>query len=154
MTCKRYTGFTYTTMRDVSYSSTYFFVYEPLKQFLMRNVFGTRLEKEGEDKKEKEGFPLLPIILSGGTSGALAWTVALPFDCVKTLIQKPDNDQKPKVRAWEVVKQQYAYGGVKAFYSGWIPTILRAFAVSGVRFLVYESTVHWLNGVWMHKFVQ
>lgn len=94
------------------------------------------------------GFSVLAVVLSGGASGALAWTVALPFDCVKTLIQKPTPPNEGKRSAWSVVRSHYAHGGLRSFYSGWIPTILRAFAVSGIRFLVYESTAQCLNKLW------
>lgn len=133
-----YTGFSSTTMRDVSYSATYFSVYEPLKQFLR-----SRLSR---DTDNATGFHPLSVILSGGISGALAWTAALPFDCIKTLVQQENyvtGDGKVGP-----VRAHYTKYGVKGFYSGWVPTILRAFAVSGIRFLVYEGTVHGLNNFW------
>ena len=214
----RYTGFSYTTMRDISYTSTYFLVYEPLKQSLAATFASMRHKKLEAEKKDTKpasktttstttatttlssvpteaaaDFSVLAVVLSGGTSGALAWTVALPFDYVKTLIQRPQEPEThahgaragpgsrtgagaaagagagagaragagagvgaeggvvPKRSAWSVVRMHYARGGLRSFYSGWIPTILRAFVVSGIRFLVYESTAQWLNKVWKKK---
>lgn len=141
-----YTGFGSTTLRDVSYSVTYFSVYEPLKQFIKAH-----LPPSGSGPSDPPGFSPLPIILSGGTSGALAWTVALPFDCAKTLIQQPMED-KDKGNKLAVLKAHYTRLGIRGFYSGWIPTIMRAFAVSATRFLVYESSLFGLNKLWKKHF--
>lgn len=143
-----YTGFSSTTFRDVSYSATYFSVYEPLKQFLKANL--TPEPDPNSPSSSPPGFSPLPIILSGGTSGALAWTAALPFDCAKTLIQQ-DSANAKKVTNWSILRRHYAEHGVRGFYSGWIPTILRAFAVSAIRFLTYESSLFTLNNFWKTK---
>lgn len=141
----RYTGFASTTFRDVSYSVSYFSVYEPLKQ-LLKPYF----DPPPDPSSSSPSFSPLPVILSGGTSGAIAWTAALPFDCAKTLIQQPPGNDE-KISAVKVVKEYYAQNGLRGFYNGWVPTILRAFAVSGVRFLVYESTVHFLSNFWEQR---
>jgi solute carrier family 25 carnitine/acylcarnitine transporter 20/29 len=135
-----YTGFSTTTIRDVSYSITYFSVYEPLKQFLRTHL---------STDPASSSFSPLPVILSAGVCGALAWTSALPFDCAKTLIQQETNG--PGNANKGVVKEHYRKFGLRGFYSGWIPTILRAFAVSATRFLVYESTLYWLNNFWKKR---
>jgi hypothetical protein len=76
----RYTGFSNTTMRDISYTSTYFFCYEPLKQLIASAISGGKNDKNSNnnhgmaktgDSESGAGFSWLPVVLSGGTSGML-----------------------------------------------------------------------------------
>jgi len=123
-----YRGFYFTTLRDVSYSTVFFVIYEPMKQFIHKQISSTT----------SPNFSPIPIILSSGLAGAVSWTVVLPLDCAKTLIQQPMEEGK-KISKWEILKTHYSKFGTHGFYSGWFAVVSRAFVVSAIRFLVYES---------------
>lgn len=160
-----YQGFLPTTIRDVSFCATYFAVYEVLKKFLQSKPMFTKPGVEGG------GFSPIPIIISGGMSGAVAWVVSFPLDAVKTTMQdnqkvEPSskvgannnnvhnntynnntscNNDCKKVGMISVAKRHYAQVGIKGFYTGLTPAIFRAFLVSSVRFFTFESVLYLLN---------
>lgn len=142
-----FAGYIPTTIRDVAFCATYFSVYEMFKKSLQSHpLFIT----------EAGGFSPVPIILSGGVSGALAWMVSFPFDVVKTAMQdnnKPHNTGLNKTSSSPLIKQSmlgvakshYSKVGISGFYSGLVPAVCRAFLVSSVRFFTYESVLYLLD---------
>lgn len=69
-----YTGHGVNTIREMSFLSTYFFVYEGLREQLTGRVL---------DQK-------VAIPVSGGLSGAIAWSFSFPLDCVRAGVQGQD----------------------------------------------------------------
>jgi len=132
-----FSGYAPTIMRDISFCATYFSIYEITKKHLQSHPLM---------KSEEGSFSPLPVILSGGLSGALAWVVAFPFDAVKTNMQ--DNDRSSvsksngKTNMYRVAKSHYQKVGISGFYSGLMPAVVRAFLVSSVRFFTFEAVLH------------
>jgi hypothetical protein len=126
--------------------------------------------------------PAAAIPLSGGLSGACAWFVSFPLDCVKSGLQgRPfsvavsraaadsagmssaaANSASTASRvlasqptsamsvggsggdsggAFRVARHLFATRGIGGFYAGIVPSIARAFIVSGTRFSAYEATM-------------
>lgn len=123
-----------TTLRDSAYLMTYFYVYEGLKALLT----GDGLKNEYFTIRSEFAVPL-----SGGTSGALAWWVSFPFDCVRAGVQSQPLDSNPRKQGRHVFKDLMETTGIRGLYRGVSPTIIRAFIVSSSRFSAYESTL-WL----------
>jgi len=137
-----YTGHTVNVAREIAFISSYFFIYEGLKETFVRNAhISTQFS----------------IPIAGGCAGAAAWFISFPLDCVKAGIQgEPVNVQKrnngnnssavirfkPK-SAFEVAKKLLQTKGIRGMYSGVTPTLTRAFLVSGTRFSTYEFAL-WL----------
>eukprot|EP01094_Clydonella_sp_ATCC50884_P021505 TRINITY_DN4759_c0_g1_i1.p2 TRINITY_DN4759_c0_g1~~TRINITY_DN4759_c0_g1_i1.p2 ORF type:complete len:134 (-),score=54.56 TRINITY_DN4759_c0_g1_i1:50-451(-) len=90
------------------------------------------------------------IAAAGALSGATAWFLSFPLDCIKTRIQgMPSADLARRIEgrplprtgpysAVRVARLMFASHGLSAFYSGVIPSVLRACIVSGSRFSAYE----------------
>ena len=130
-----YTGHGINTIREMSFISTYFFVYEG-----MRDVLAGHAAIKGILD------PKLAIPLAGGLSGAIAWSVSFPLDCIRAGVQGQDlfnGDRKGAVR---VFRELIAQRGFFGLYSGVAPSILRACIVSGTRFSAYEFAVWLLRG--------
>ena len=136
--------------------------------------------------------PAAAIPLSGGLSGACAWFVSFPLDCVKSGLQgrpfsvavsraaeqaargaaadsagttsaaqnsastarrMPVAGQQTNAMsvgggsgsdsggAFRVARHLFATRGIGGFYAGIVPSIARAFIVSGTRFSAYEATM-------------
>jgi len=66
----------------------------------------------------------------GGMAGVVEWTMILPVDTIKTrytlLADQP---------LGTVVRDIYAKGGVRGFYSGMVPTLARSFPANGAAFM-------------------
>ncbi|RQM29049.1 hypothetical protein B5M09_007057, partial [Aphanomyces astaci] len=91
------------------------------------------------------------LLLAGGLAGSISWMLTHPIDMVKTLVQSQGTD---RVSMWDVVRRQHALEGPKFLLKGFGATILRAFPVSAVTFLVYERTMQSLNAAEFDLLVQ
>lgn len=86
-------------------------------------------------------FPLYHICkennvpFAGGIAGTIPWIVTYPLDVIKTHSQDP----KQKLS----LQNFYLIYGIKGFYNGLLPTILRAFPTHFVTWTVYD----WLTNV-------
>jgi solute carrier family 25 carnitine/acylcarnitine transporter 20/29 len=84
-------------------------------------------------------FPLYQICkenqipFAGGIAGTIPWILTYPLDVIKTHRQDPK-----QTLSLATFYQKY---GVKGFYNGLLPTILRAFPTHFVTWKVYD----WLN---------
>jgi hypothetical protein len=80
--------------------------------------------------------------LAGGICGLMCWVVVFPLDLVKTLIQKEILLPKPTYKnAVECVRDIYKKSGLTGFYKGITVTLIRAFPIHSLNFLVYEQTL-------------
>lgn len=132
-----YTGHGVNTIREMTFISTYFFVYEGFRDILA----GHAAIKGMLD-------PKLAIPLAGGLSGAIAWTVSFPLDCIRAGVQGQDlfHHSRQRQGAVQVFRQLIAQRGFWGLYAGVTPSILRACIVSGTRFSAYEFAVWMLRG--------
>jgi len=127
-----YTGHVVNSAREGVFLASYFYTYEGVREVLINRV---------------EIIPQIAIPISGGISGALAWFVSFPLDCIKAGIQgqKIEDGKLPKTKGIEVSMKLWRNKGLKGLYSGVTPTLLRAFLVSGSRFSAYEFALWLLN---------
>eukprot|EP01103_Thecamoeba_quadrilineata_P001222 TRINITY_DN11083_c0_g1_i1.p1 TRINITY_DN11083_c0_g1~~TRINITY_DN11083_c0_g1_i1.p1 ORF type:complete len:327 (-),score=61.14 TRINITY_DN11083_c0_g1_i1:87-1034(-) len=117
-----------TLARDVPGSMAYFGVYEFLKRKLSSN--------DG-------GFNPLTVMFAGGIAGIANWVVAIPPDVVKSRIQSARPGEPTKVGA--VVAALYREEGIKGFFRGLGPVMLRAFPANAACFLGVEVSLRLMN---------
>jgi solute carrier family 25 carnitine/acylcarnitine transporter 20/29 len=125
-----YRGAATTALRDLGYGP-YFAAYE---------LLNTQLSP---------GLTPSPSVmaLSGALAGVIAWISTFWADVVKTKIQASSHLHRPsppRSLFWSTAADTYRHGGVKAFYAGIAPTLLRAVPVNAVLFLSYELTKSFL----------
>ena len=121
-----YQAFHATMARNLPAGAVYFGVFENVK-----NSFA----KTNEDGKATNG----QIILSGGIGGFFYWSLFYPIDVIKSaLMTDAVNPAKRKFTGFfDAASKLYASGGVKAFYRGIVPCLLRASpANAGMLFTV------------------
>ncbi|KAJ1639219.1 mitochondrial carrier domain-containing protein [Pavlovales sp. CCMP2436] len=120
-----YRGGIVTIFRDSPTTGAYFVAYEALEHELPR--LSPYLAGE------------CATFWAGGISGMLAWTLAYPFDVVKTyLMTLPLSSQAHERTISHAVQSMYARNGMAAFYRGLGTCLARAFPVNAVTFLVYK----------------
>jgi len=126
-----FTGLHLHILRDAIGTALYFGSYE---------AFHVALSPTGR----REGAGPMVHFLSGGLAGISSWLVIFPIDLVKSRIQKTvsineDRSKLPKILP--VVRDVMRHGGPAAFYSGILPTLVRAFPAHSINFLIYEMAL-------------
>lgn len=122
----------------------------PFLQILVRDTIGTgvyfggyettKYVLSGGNKSHTSSPPTQ--FLAGGICGIMCWLVVFPLDLVKTLIQKEILLPQPTYKdARECIKDIYARNGMTGFYRGITVTLIRAFPIHSLNFLVYEQTL-------------
>lgn len=82
---------------------------------------------------------------AGGLSGTVFWATAYPSDIVKQQIMC-DDVANPKYKTWmQACKAVYARGGARAYFRGFLPSILRSFPVNASALAVFEATLRVLK---------
>lgn len=123
---KLYRGHFVNSIREMVFLSTYFMVYENVKETLKERVnLGMKLA----------------VPLSGGISGATGWLISFPLDNIKTNIQGIALSSSPE-KAIDITKRLLKEKGIRGLYFGVAPSVIRSFIVSATRFSVYESAMH------------
>jgi solute carrier family 25 (mitochondrial carnitine/acylcarnitine transporter), member 20/29 len=119
------------TSREVVFLSTYFTVYEHVK-----NGLSKFLDKQ-LNISDKGSIPI-----AGGIAGATGWFVSFPLDCIKSNIQGIPFSKGKSIThpgAFQVATNLLKSGSL---YRGVVPSITRAFLVSASRFSVYEGILN------------
>lgn len=120
-----YRGFWISFWRYVPQYGIYFYLYSKLQQIL---------EKFDSNKNRKGSRIMLEKIIAGGLAGQLGWLTAYPFDVLKSYIQyHPEHSSMIKT-----TKMLYKKHGFTYFYKGLNVTIVRAFPVNAITFVVYD----------------
>lgn len=117
-----------TTLRDIPGFSIYFVSYE----FLMR---------------QKNDPGIAYTLFAGGSAGSISWLLTIPLDVIKTRLQidgMSDNHRRMYNGFVDCWKQSYKAEGIAFMTRGLSSTLLRAFPMNAICFLVVSITLkHW-----------
>ncbi len=116
-----YRGLTATILREIPSFAGYFAVYEGMKSFLNTN---TTIHNT-----------IWNPIISGGCAGIAAWLPCYPQDVIKSVIQSSSDT---KLTISQASRRIYQTAGLKGFFKGFTPTMIRAFPANAATFLGYE----------------
>jgi solute carrier family 25 (mitochondrial carnitine/acylcarnitine transporter), member 20/29 len=114
-------GLGLTLMRDCIGSLFYFSTYESIKRLT---------------RKEDNSLSPISILLGGGIAGIVNWTIAMPFDNMKTRFQVKDT-----ITIGEVIKS-LNQKGIQSYFVGLRPTLIRAFPASMAFFGGVETSLY------------
>jgi len=129
-----YKGLLPTLFRESVGLGIYFATYEAL---VGREIKTTNIARND--------IPAWKLCLFGGLSGYALWIGIYPVDVIKSKLQT-DNIKTPQYRgSIDVFKDVLAKNGIKGFYKGFVPTILRAAPANGATFAVFEVTMRMLS---------
>ena len=115
-------GFSATLMRDVPGSMAWFGAYEATKQYLC------------EDPKKPT---VVQALVAGGMGGLGMWSFAIPLDTVKTRVQASRGANASIPAAFQSIMREQ---GIKGFYRGIGPALLRAFPANAATFAAKEQS--------------
>ncbi|KAL1933385.1 hypothetical protein VTP01DRAFT_7475 [Rhizomucor pusillus] len=122
-----WSGFGLHLLRDTVGTGVYFGGYETTK-FLLTS-------------EERPAGPMTQF-LAGGICGILCWLAVFPIDLVKSLLQKDVLAPCPRYPdAATCIHDIYKTRGFTGFYRGVTVTLMRAFPMHSLNFLVYEQTL-------------
>eukprot|EP00898_Chlorokybus_atmophyticus_P002551 jgi/Chlat1/3297/Chrsp22S03540 len=130
----------------VSHGAIQFTVYEELK----RMVLTYRQRRSGEAQQKltstQETLPSGDAAIVGAASKLVASLFTYPTQVIRArLQQRPVNGHRAYTSVWHTVATTYANEGIRGFYRGMTPNILRTLPAASITFLAYETTLRLLQ---------
>jgi solute carrier family 25 carnitine/acylcarnitine transporter 20/29 len=126
-----YRGEAVTILREAQAYGVWFLAFE-----YMMNADAAR------NKIERKQIPSYKIAFYGGLAGEALWLASYPFDVVKSKMQSDGFGESQKFKGMnDCFKQTFRTEGLRGFWKGIGPTLLRAMPVSAGTFAVVEMTM-------------
>ena len=121
-------------MRDVPFAGLYFSTYESFKYVQRVSLLDA----------DAQARPLSHVnhLLAGALAGSFASICTLPMDVVKLRIQTQETlpaDQKVYKSIGDCWKKIYALEGVRGFFKGWSPVLIKVTPAASITFACYEA---------------
>ncbi|KAI9294679.1 mitochondrial carrier [Neoconidiobolus thromboides FSU 785] len=131
-----YKGQVATIYREFIGYGAYFAAYEYLVQ--------KEIEKTG---LKRDQLSSLTVCKFGALAGYSMWLLAYPIDCVKSKIQTDGFTKADRKYSsiMNCIKITYKQQGIKGFFNGFLPCILRAAPANAATFLGFEMAMRVLN---------
>lgn len=99
--------------------------------------------RHGIDRKD---IPSYRVALWGGLAGEALWLSSYPFDVVKSKMQTDGFGKHQRYKTMrDCFRQTWRTEGIRGFWKGLGPTLLRAMPVSAGTFAVVEMTMRAIN---------
>lgn len=96
--------------------------------------------------RQREAPSAFFTLMAGGLAGTFSWLISFPIDVLKSRLQVDGIDGKPQYTgAIDCMKKSYASEGLSFFTRGLAPTLLRAFPMNAVCFLVVSYIMKFFN---------
>lgn len=121
-----YKGLGITLVRDIPSFAFQFAIFEKVKEFV----------------RIRFGDSSLSSFIAGGASLLTVWALGHPIDTLKTRIQCAET----KMGIVECSKEIYRTSGVKGFFKGLQPCLLRALVTGSMRFIVFDKCLELAGG--------
>jgi solute carrier family 25 carnitine/acylcarnitine transporter 20/29 len=124
-----YQGLGATFLRDIPSNASYFGFYELSRKLMV---------KPGQTVTD---LPAWKVMSAGGIGGFMYWALTYPTDVVKSTIQTDniDRTQRKYHGIVDCAKKIYAAEGIKGFYKGATPCLVRSIPANAACFVVYEQ---------------
>jgi len=126
-------GTNITLLRESFTYGIYFWTYESLMRKMLM---------PGQNRKELSSGKM---VLAGAISGYAYWIFGFPIDLIKTKVQS-DSFTNPQFKSiMDCIGQTYRAGGMRGFFRGLLPCMLRAGPVNAGNFVIYENVMKYLT---------
>ena len=77
----------------------------------------------------------ITLLIGGGFSGMIGWFLCYPFDVVKSRLQGDGVESNEYKGTMDCVRRTYHSDGIRGFFKGITPTLVRAFPVNATTWL-------------------
>jgi solute carrier family 25 carnitine/acylcarnitine transporter 20/29 len=130
-----YRGEAVTVAREAAAYGTWFMAFEWL--------MNSDAARNGVERKD---VPTWKVAFYGGLAGEALWLASYPFDVVKSKMQTDGFGAGMRYRSMrDCFAQTWRAEGMRGFWKGLAPTLLRAMPVSAGTFAVVELTMRAIN---------
>ncbi|XP_062102484.1 folate transporter 1, chloroplastic isoform X2 [Humulus lupulus] len=128
----------------VSHGAIQFTAYEELRKVIIDFKSRKRIEKSGGSDAVLNSIDYAAL---GATSKIAAILLSYPFQVMRSrLQQRPSSEGIPKyMDTWHVVKETARFEGVRGFYKGITPNLLKNVPAASITFIVYENVLKLLK---------
>lgn len=130
---KLYRGFTVTAIREIQAYGTWFLTYEYLINTQVRRGI------------KREDVPTWKLMTFGALAGEALWIASYPLDVVKSQVQGDRIVNSRYKGALDAARQTWKHAGLRGFWTGITPTLLRAIPASACTFASVELTMRALG---------
>ncbi|XP_056163063.1 folate transporter 1, chloroplastic-like isoform X1 [Syzygium oleosum] len=139
-----YKGIVPSLFLQVSHAAIQFTSYEELRKVVIE--LKAKGRKEGLESADKM-LNSVDYAILGASSKLAAILLSYPFQVIRTrLQQRPCTDGTPRyMDTWHVVKETARFEGLRGFYKGITPNILKNVPASSITFIVYENVMKLLR---------
>lgn len=134
-------GLNATLLRDVPFSCLYWLNYETFKRLL--KPYNTNVQS---DPLLLDDYNFAFSFISGAVSGAIAATVTLPFDVVKTHKQielgenlATDQMKRTSRRTIDILRKIYNDNGYRGLFTGIAPRLIKVAPACAIMISTYEA---------------
>ncbi|GAX76347.1 hypothetical protein CEUSTIGMA_g3793.t1 [Chlamydomonas eustigma] len=129
-------GLSATLLRNTPANAIYLGNFEMLKQMYCKRYNCTQAE-----------IPGAVVTAAAGLGGCTYWLAIFPVDCIKSAMQTDTvlRSQRKYTDFLTTAKLLWAEGGIKRFYKGFTPCIIRAAPANGVMLLTVEKVTAMLG---------
>ncbi|KAK7360099.1 hypothetical protein VNO77_02075 [Canavalia gladiata] len=128
----------------VSHGAIQFTAYEELRKVIVDfKSKGSIVHNQNPDKVLNS----VDYAVLGATSKLAAILLTYPFQVIRArLQQRPSADGVPRyIDSWHAVKETARFEGVRGFYKGITPNLLKNAPASSITFIVYENIIKLLK---------
>lgn len=139
-----YKGIVPGLMLQVSHGAIQFTVYEELRKVIANSRSkGTRVDAQSSGELLNSG----DYAVLGGSSKIAAMLLTYPFQVIRArLQQRPGNDGIPRyMDSFHVLKETARFEGIRGFYRGITPNLLKNVPAASITFIVYENVLNLLK---------
>ncbi|KAH7663265.1 solute carrier family 25 (mitochondrial folate transporter) member 32 protein [Dioscorea alata] len=126
----------------VSHGAIQFTIYEELRKLAIHFKRNKRTENSDGDILNSFDFATI-----GAMSKIAAMMLTYPYQVIRArLQQRPNCDGTPKyLDSWHVMRETARFEGIRGFYRGMTPNLLKNIPAASITFVVYENLLSLLQ---------
>lgn len=128
----------------VSHGALQFMAYEKLK--ISRRRAGPAEQQSQQEQERERELSTFDFLLLSGLAKIFAAVLSYPYQVIRARLQTYDTAKAYK-GSLDALTQIWRHEGIKGFYKGLAPNLLRVMPSTWVTFLVYENTRLYLPGL-------
>lgn len=139
-----YKGIVPSLFLQVSHGAIQFTVYEELRKVILD--FKSKQRKQNPDRANNL-LNSADYAILGGSSKIAAMLLTYPFQVIRArLQQRPNGNGIPRyMDSWHVIRQAARFEGLRGFYRGITPNLLKNVPAASITFIVYENVLNFLK---------